>query len=120
MANVRRLVLVAASAAALAGLALLLADVRTPPARAAEAPTDVLRAGVGDVVHVGARLVCTVERWNGAESLKCVRAGPLRGTYGTQISGRKVRVFRFERQTLARTLFTATHNGGSTVCGHCR
>jgi hypothetical protein len=115
----RQLLLLAVTAAAVAGAVSLLAQEPAPPARAATPAADVFRADVGDVVHIGAQLICKVERWNRLESLKCVRTGALRGTYGTQISGAKVRVFRFEGERLARTLFTATHNGRSTICGDC-
>ncbi len=75
---------------------------------------------LGDVVRVeGGAVGCRVTRragFPGQKLLDCRRAGSLPGTFGVLMGVRKLLVLRFEKQDVARVVFTATHEGESTTC----
>jgi hypothetical protein len=69
-----------------------------------------IAVGVGDIVKVaGAPIGCGVRLQNGVKALDCRRIGPLRGTYGTILTGRRVLVVRFLNKTTATIVFSASH-----------
>jgi hypothetical protein len=75
---------------------------------------------VGDVVRVkGGAVGCRVTRragFPGQKLLDCRRAGALPGTFGVFMGLRKLLVVRFEERSVARVVFTGTHQGESTIC----
>jgi hypothetical protein len=78
-----------------------------------------IAVGVGDIVKVaGAPIGCAVRLQDGVPALDCRRIGPLRGTYGTILTGRKVLVVRFLDAKAARIVFSADHRRlRSHTCG---
>jgi hypothetical protein len=70
----------------------------------------VVPVGLGDIVKVaGAPIGCAIRRQGAAPALDCRRIGPLRGTYGTILTARRVLVLRFVDRTTATVVFTARH-----------
>jgi hypothetical protein len=94
-------------------------DTRSAPAAPRSNGEDVL-IDLGDVVRVkGGAVGCRVTRragFPGQKLLDCRRAGALPGTFGVLMGVRKLLVVRFEKQDVARVVFTATNAGESTVC----
>ena len=86
----------------------------TPPV-----PGAVQRAlNVGDSFVVpGASIGCQVTRRGSAVFVECRRAGKVKGTYGTIISSRTVRVARFRSSRTAQVILTAKHGGKWRACG---
>jgi hypothetical protein len=65
---------------------------------------------LGDIAQVaGARIGCAVRRQDGYAALDCRRIGPLRGSYGAVLTGRKLQVVRFKSQKTAKIVFSAQH-----------
>jgi hypothetical protein len=100
---------VAASAAAVA-LAATAARHGNPPA---------IAVGTGDIVKVaGAPIGCAVRRQDGEQALDCRRIGPLRGTYGAILTGRRMLVVRFVNKATATVVFSARHGSPRAhTCG---
>ena len=72
---------------------------------------------VGDVMEVeGAPIGCQVARRDGRIVIDCRRGGRLRGTYGTLIGDRSVRVIRFRSSDTAEVVFKAKHRGRAHRC----
>ena len=113
------LLLVAVVAVAAAPAAAALQE-QVSPAGAAAPAGETLRAKVGDVILVGEQVMCQVERHDRLATMTCIRSASRRGTYGTRISARTVRVFRFERELMARIVFSAKHHASFTTCAQCR
>ena len=95
------------------------AAVATPsssdPAVAADQPEVLVH--VGDRLRVdGEPLGCRVARQDGAVVVDCRRGGRLAGTYGTMLDSRHAKVVRFKSDTVAKVVFTATHEGGARRC----
>jgi hypothetical protein len=102
----------AVAGAAAAALTLMPDD----GARAASSPGTVT-VQVGDrVVVAGQPLGCRVERRGDRAVVDCRRGGPLAGTYGTRISARRAQIVRFRSDTVAKVVYTATHQGGARRC----
>jgi hypothetical protein len=49
--------------------------------------------------------------------VECRRAGKAKGTYGTFISSRTVKVARFRSSRTAQVILTAKHGGKWRACG---
>ena len=87
------------------------------PAHAAASQDQPVLLDVGDSFQVtGAPVGCKVIARNGAKSLDCRIAGPLRGSYGTLMSPTRLRVVRFTSERAAKVVLTATQHGGFRVC----
>jgi hypothetical protein len=86
----------------------------TPPV-----PGAVQRAlSVGDSFVVSdASIGCQVTRRGSSVLVECRRAGKVKGTYGTFISSKTVRVARFHSSRTAQVVFTARHGGKWRACG---
>jgi hypothetical protein len=66
--------------------------------------------GVGDIVKVaGAPIGCAARLQDSVRALDCRRIGPLRGTYGTILTRRRLLVVRFLDKTSATVVFSARH-----------
>jgi hypothetical protein len=76
---------------------------------------------LGDEVRVaGEPIGCRVTRlaqYGNQVFLDCRRAGSLRGTYGTYLSGRDVLVVKFRSSETAKVVLRARHKGGTQRCG---
>jgi hypothetical protein len=73
---------------------------------------------VGDSFVVpGASIGCQVTRRGSAVFVECRRAGKAKGTYGTFISSRTVKVARFRSSRTAQVILTAKHGGTWRACG---
>jgi hypothetical protein len=73
---------------------------------------------VGDSFVVpDAAIGCQVTRRGSSVLVECRRAGKARGTYGTFISSKTVRVARFHSSRTAQVVFTAKHGGKWRACG---
>jgi hypothetical protein len=89
------------------------------PPPGTSAPGAVQRAlAVGDSFVVpDASIGCQVTRRGSAVLVECRRAGTAKGTYGTFISDRTVRVARFRSSRTAQVVFTAKQGGKWRACG---
>ncbi len=116
---------VAAIAAALAAVATAAAAgtlLAGGPATAQQGdPSQQLMLGVGDTMRVeGTDLGCQVSRRAGRTTVECRRVRETRASYGTFLDARRAIVARFRSPDTARTIFTARHGGGYTVCRSSR
>jgi hypothetical protein len=125
---VRRLLLMAGllSLAAFTATALAspgqIAQVPTPPPLPGTplpgAPSGQRALSVGDSFVVpGASIGCQVTRRGSAVFVECRRAGTAKGTYGTFISSRTVKVARFRSSRTAQVILTAKQGGKWRACG---
>ena len=93
----------------------------TPPPPVPEPPVPgaAQRAlSVGDSFVVpGAKIGCQVTRRGGSVLVECRRAGKAKGTYGTFISSKTVRVAKFQSSRTAQVVFTAKQRGKWRACG---
>ena len=91
----------------------------TTPLPGTPVPGATQRAlSVGDSFVVpGAKIGCQVTRRGGSVFVECRRAGKARGTYGTFISSRTVRVAKFRSSRTAQVVFTARQHGKWRACG---
>ena len=91
----------------------------TPPPPGTPLPGTVQRAlNVGDSFVVpGASIGCQVTRRGSAVFVECRRAGKAKGTYGTFISSRTVKVARFRSSRTAQVILTAKQGGKWRACG---
>ena len=112
--------------AGLLGLAAFTATALAGPGQIAPTPTPLpgtpgagQRAlSVGDSFVVpGAKIGCQVTRRGGSVFVECRRAGKPRGTYGTFISSKTVRVAKFKSSRTAQVVFTAKQRGKWRACG---
>jgi hypothetical protein len=111
------LTLPAFTATALASPAQI-AQVPTPAPIPAPAPPVQPVLDVGDSFVVpGAKMGCEVTRRGSSVVVECRRAGKVKGTYGTFMSGKTVRVARFHSSRSAQVVFTARHGGKWRACG---
>jgi hypothetical protein len=129
---VRRLLLIAG----LLSLAALTATALASPGQVAPTPTPPPLPGtplpgtpsvpgtgqralsVGDSFVVpGASIGCQVTRRGSAVFVECRRAGKAKGTYGTFISSRTVKVARFRSSRTAQVILTAKQKGSWRACG---
>ena len=86
-------------------------------ARAASPQGEPIFLEVGDAVQVsGAPVGCKVIARNGGKVLDCRIAGPLAGSYGTLMTGKRLQVVRFRNASVAKVVFEATHHGGFRLC----
>jgi hypothetical protein len=101
----------------LSALAILAAPAGAFGWRASQGSTIPLAQG--DIAKVtGAPIGCIVRKQAGYPALDCRRIGPLAGSYGTILTGRKVLVVRFENQRTAKVVFSARHSKlGVHTCG---
>jgi len=83
--------------------------------RAPDPTTVALRVGDAMVVE-GGTIGCQAIRRRGRPVIDCRRAGRLRGTYGTLLSGRRAEIARFRSNRSAKVIFTARHHGGARRC----
>jgi hypothetical protein len=94
-------------------------DTRSAAASSPSGSREIL-IDVGDVVRVkGGAVGCRVTRragFPGQKLLDCRRAGALPGTFGVFMGLRKLLVVRFEERDVAGVVFTAAHQGESTIC----
>ena len=88
----------------------------TPPGSAPGAVQRALRVGDSFVVP-GASIGCQVTRRGSAVLVEGRRAGKAKGTYGTFISSRTVRVAKFRSSRKAQVILTAKHGGKWRACG---
>jgi hypothetical protein len=90
-----------------------------PPLPEPPVPGAVQRAlSVGDSFVVpGASIGCQVTRRGSSVLVECRRAGKVKGTYGTFISSKTVRVARFRSSRSAQVVFTAKQGGRWRACG---
>lgn len=97
---------------------LALAAFRPDGAAPAPAAGRTLVIAVGDTVRLaGTNVACRALVRNGRKVIDCVRAGRLRGSYGTSVSDEGVTVFRMLDGRTGRTVFTARHRGKPIRCG---
>jgi len=107
----------------LAGLLSLPAFTATAlasPAQIAQTPAPPVQSvlNVGDSFVVpDAKMGCEVTRRGSSVVVECRRAGKVKGTYGTFMSGKTVRVARFRSSRSAQVVFTARHGGKWRACG---
>ena len=90
------------------------------PAKIAQVPTPPVQSvlNVGDSFVVpDAKMGCEVTRRGSSVVVECRRAGKVKGTYGTFMSGKTVRVARFHSSRSAQVVFTARHGGKWRACG---
>ena len=80
------------------------------------APQRALSVGDSFVVP-GAKIGCQVTRRGGSVFVECRRAGKAKGTYGTFISSKSVRVAKFQSNRTAQVVFTAKQHGKWRACG---
>jgi len=108
-------ILIGGVIACLVGLAVLGSFViRAAHATSTASPVVV---NVGDLIQVaGTHVTCGVLRRSGANVIQCLAPPPLRGTYGTLMGDRRVRVIRFRNNTTAKVVFTAIQKRRSLVC----
>lgn len=87
---------------------------------AAQTAAVPLQARVGDkITVVGAPVGCQVVRvseFDGRIAVECRRAGRLKGSYGTLLTGREAVLIRFESQHTARRVAVAVHREGIREC----
>jgi hypothetical protein len=87
---------------------------------AAQTPGTVFEARVGDRIQVAnTRIGCQVVRvreLRGRVVLDCRRAGALKGTYGTLLSGREAILIEFQSRTTARQVAVAVHGSRARRC----
>ena len=109
--------------AGLLGLAAFTATALASPAQVAPTPPppsgpsqQALNVGDSFVVP-GASIGCQVTRRGSSVVVECRRDGKAKGTYGTFISSKTVRVARFRSSRTAQVLFTARHGGKWRACG---
>jgi hypothetical protein len=121
---VRRLLLIAGLVSLVAFTATALASPgqiapTPPPLPGAPLPGTAQRAlSVGDSFVVpGASIGCQVTRRGSAVFVECRRAGKAKGTYGTFISSRTVKVARFRSSRTAQVILTAKQGGKWRACG---
>ena len=90
-----------------------------PPLPEPPVPGAVQRAlNVGDSFVVpDASIGCQVTRRGSSVLVECRRAGKAKGTYGTFISSKTVRVARFHSSRTAQVVFTAKQGGKWRACG---
>jgi hypothetical protein len=121
---VRRLLLIAG----VLSLAVFTATALASPGQIAPTPpplpgtplpgTEQRALSVGDSFVVpGASIGCQVTRRGSAVFVECRRAGKAKGTYGTFISSRTVKVARFRSSRTAQVILTAKHGGKWRACG---
>ena len=103
-------------ATALASPAQIAPTPTPPPLPGAPPAQPALRVGDSFVVP-DAKLGCEVTRRASSVLVECRRAGRVKGTYGTFMSGKTVRVARFRSSRSAQVVFTARHGGGWRACG---
>jgi hypothetical protein len=109
--------------AALGAVALALATGLAASAIAARTSTTpappAIAVGVGDIVKVaGAPIGCAIRLQDAERALDCRRIGPLRGTYGSILTGHRLLVVRFLDQKSAVVVFSAHHGQArSRTCG---
>ena len=97
------------------GVGVHLWSVRSAGAEPSQGGPIVLQ--VGDIVQVsGAPVGCKVIARNGGEFLDCRISGPLAGSYGTLMTGKRLQVVRFRNARVAKVVFDATQHGGFKVC----
>lgn len=110
-----RRVLTAGTIVGVIGLALFGSFViRSARATSASSPIVV---DVGDLIHVAqTHISCGVVRRSTINAIQCLAPPPLRGTYGTVMSDRRVQVIRFRNNTTAKIVFTATQKRASSTC----
>lgn len=115
--------LAALTATALASPAQI-APTPTPPPLPAPTSPPVPTLPVQSVLNVGdsfvvpdAKLGCEVTRRGTSVLVECRRAGKVKGTYGTFMSSKTVRVARFHSSRSAQVVFTAKHGGKWRACG---
>ena len=86
-------------------------------ARATSSQSGPMFLEVGDAVQVsGAPVGCKVVARNGGKVLDCRISGRLAGSYGTLMTGRRLRVVRFRSARVGKIVFDATQHGGFKVC----
>jgi hypothetical protein len=86
-------------------------------AHAAVSATEPVLLDTGQAVQVsGAPLGCRVIAPSGVKTLDCRVAGPLAGSYGTLMSGKRLQVVRFRSARVAKVVFIATQHGGFRTC----
>jgi hypothetical protein len=111
--------------AGLLSLPAFTATALASPAQIAPTPTPIpgtppvqqaLEVGDSFVVP-GASIGCQVTRRGSAVFVECRRAGKVKGTYGTFISNRTVKVARFRSSRTAQVILTAKHGGKWRACG---
>jgi hypothetical protein len=74
---------------------------------------------VGDTVRIeGTTIGCAVARRSGVTVVECLPGARTAGTYATLAADKTVSVVRFERPTLARTVFRALQHDPHTM--NCR
>ena len=90
-----------------------------PPLPEPPVPGAVQRAlSVGDSFVVpGASIGCQVTRRGKSVLVECRRDGKAKGTYGTFISRKTVRVAKFRSSRTAQVVFTAKQGGKWRACG---
>ena len=90
-----------------------------PPVPEPTVPGAVQRAlNVGDSFVVpGASIGCQVTRRGSSVLVECRPDGKVKGSYGTFISSKTVRVAKFRSSRTAQVLFTAKHGGKWRACG---
>jgi len=108
----------------LLGLAAFTATALASPSQIAPTPTPLPAAPVQHELKVGdsfvvpgAAIGCQVTRRGSSAVVECRRDGKVKGTYGTFISSKTVRVAKFRSGRTAQVLFTAKHGGKWRACG---
>ena len=108
-----------ASPAQIAPAPALLPGTPLPSTAEPSVPGAVQRAlSVGDSFVVpGASIGCEVTRRGSSVLVECRRAGRAKGSYGTFISSKTVRVAKFRSSQTAQVILTAKHGGKWRACG---
>jgi len=110
-----RAILIVETIVCVMGLALLGSFVIRSAHATSESPPIVV--DVGDLIQVAqTHISCGVLRRSGANVIQCLAPPPLRGTYGTLMGDRRVRVIRFRNNTTAKIVFTATQKREASTC----
>jgi hypothetical protein len=105
-----------ATAACAAAIAALAATAASSDGAQAPGPTQyVLKVGDSFRVH-GAAIGCRVTRRGGRPTIECKRGGRAKGTYGSFLDAKRLRVARFRDNTTAQTILTARHGGSWRAC----